>query len=421
MMFTQRYRSHHSARRQFKEGFVLSGNPEQYVRSILEKPRDCRKTIYIHVPFCRKICNFCAMFRSLRQDQETYFNQLKAQIEALSPWAYMQDPIDSIYFGGGTPTALTSEMMASILDLLHKHFNLVDGVEVSVETTATELDEEMLKSLKAGGVNRLSVGIQTFNDPGRELMNRYGTGDFARSRLHLALDAGIKNTNMDLIYTYPGQSLDDLAQDLKTMQETDIAGFSFYGLNLLDASVFANSLSQDQIDQVNDPGRERAMFDLIYESMGAAGFKLLELNKMVKPGRDSYEYIHIRNQGGDTIALGDGAGGSFASYSYYNRYPLRSLAPDLAVSAMGQIYDPSYRLIREFDFAWQQAEVDMDLYGAKLELDLWVILEDLLEKYDKAGLIKKEGQVIKLTQSGIFWGYNMINEIIETLVERAYN
>lgn len=420
-MYPQRFRSHHSTRKEIKNRFEVSGDPASYVKAILEKPSDVKKTIYVHVPFCQKICNFCGMFRSLRQDQDNYFAQLKAQIKALAPWPYMQSPIHSVYFGGGTPTALSYKLMAEVLGLLHENFNILPGAEISVETTATELDNQMLDTLVAGGVNRLSVGIQSFNEEARKLMNRLGSGSFARSRLEKALASGIRNTNMDLIYTYPGQSLEDLAGDLAQMKAIDLAGFSFYGLNLPQGSAFAHTLSPEQVAEVLDPDRERAMFDLIYQEMGQAGFELLELNKMVKPGRDTYDYIHIRNQGGDTIALGDGAGGSFGSYTYYNLYPLMPLGRDLAVSAMGKLYDPRYKLIQEFDFAWQKAQVDLDDFGAKLELDLWKVLGDLLDKYAAEDLIRQEGATICLSQSGIFWGYNMINEMIETLVERAYS
>jgi coproporphyrinogen III oxidase-like Fe-S oxidoreductase len=417
-MYPQRFRSHHDTKRKLRDHFVLLRDAEQYVRRLMSHKNPKRKTIYVHVPFCEKICSFCGMYRRLRQDKELYFKQLKAQIQSLAHLPYMASPVHSVYFGGGTPTALPAPMLGEIIELLRSIFNLVEGAEISVETTATELDDNMVQTLKSVGVNRLSIGVQTFNDEGRKLMNRLGSGDFVQERIQNALDQGIKNTNIDLIYTWPGQTPESLETDLDIMEELDIAGFSFYGLNLPKSSVFAHSLSQDHVFEVFDIDREKAMFDLIYHRMSRAGFELLELNKMVRPGRDEYQYIHIRNLGGDTIALGDGAGGSYSSYSYYNLYPLRPLAADLPVSAMGKIYAPRFLLLNEFDFAWQQAEVDLVKYSQLLELDLSEVLAELLGKYGEAGLITQTGSLVRLTHEGIYWGYNMINEIMTLLAER---
>ena len=137
-------------------------------------------TIYIHVPFCNKICTFCNMRRSLQTPTENYARLIVKEIESYAKLEYIKTTVfDAVYFGGGTPTTLSSQQLEMIIKALKTNFKFTDDAEFTIETTVTELDEEKMDTLVNAGANRFSVGVQTFDDAGRKQMNRIGSGEKA--------------------------------------------------------------------------------------------------------------------------------------------------------------------------------------------------------------------------------------------------
>ena len=188
--FPTRYKSHHDASRSLKRRYTMNISAEEYLEQILNQPAKSRRAIYIHVPFCTKVCSFCPFHRPDRLRRREYHRHLIAEMRRIRGFEYMKAPISAVYFGGGTPTALSPEQLELILEELHQSFNISPDAEISVETSATELTDDMLSALRRQGVNRLSVGVQTFDDDGRALLGRRGGGDFAYSRIERALEYG---------------------------------------------------------------------------------------------------------------------------------------------------------------------------------------------------------------------------------------
>ena len=133
----------------------------------------------------------------------------------------------------------------------------------------------MLEVLAEGGVNRLSVGIQTFDDSARRLLGRRGSGEFAASRVAAAISAGIRNTSIDLIYNYPGQTDELLLKDLDTIISLDAAGISFYSLMLHEKTPLYKRLDDSAKKRMQDIGRERELFDIILNRLTPAGYRML--------------------------------------------------------------------------------------------------------------------------------------------------
>lgn len=202
-MFKERLKTHHSAMADAK-AYALGPRPiTTFLNTVDQEDTDAIATIYIHVPFCSKICSFCNMRRTLQKPIETYHELIIAEIEAYSRLEKVkQMKFDAIYFGGGTPTTLSVEALRSILRALKQNFNLTDEVEITIETTVTELTDDRLVMFKEEGVNRFSVGIQTFNDEGRMQMGRVGSGAAAYAKLKQVKDMGFKTVSMDLIASY---------------------------------------------------------------------------------------------------------------------------------------------------------------------------------------------------------------------------
>ncbi|MBQ9143121.1 MAG: coproporphyrinogen III oxidase family protein [Lachnospiraceae bacterium] len=414
-MYTSRYRSHHDASRSLKIRYTSEMPKEIYLQEKLNAPANSKRVIYIHVPFCNKVCSFCPFHRPDELRRREYHTYLLQEIERVKDYPYMQAHIDAINFGGGTPTALLPEQMDEVLTALQENFVIAPGAEVSVETSATELSEEMLRVLKKGGVNRLSVGIQSFDDEARRMLGRRGNGEHAKERVKRAIEYGFTNTSIDLIYNYPGQTQERLAKDLEQIVSLGVAGLSFYALMLHEKTPLYDRLSSEQKQEMLDVQKEYRLFSMIVEELGKDGFAPLELTKLVRDGLDRYDYMNIRHSGGSCIALGHGAGGNIEEYIYHNSVNSPLISEDIRLNSRGRVVQPVYRIIDALIYDMQKGQIGLADYSKQLGRDLEAELADLLQEFTEAGFLEKKAGRRVMTTQGLFWGNNMIDSIVRRL------
>ena len=412
MMFPERYKSHHDASRSLKKRYT-SGTPgEEYLPGVLADKPSGRRVIYLHVPFCNKICTFCPFHRPDELNRREYHAYLISEMHKVQSYPYMAAPIDAVNFGGGTPTSLSPAQMRAVLSELRRSFSIAPGAEISVETSATGLSDDMIEVLLEGGVNRLSVGIQTFDDGARRLLGRRGSGEFAASRVAAAIRAGIRNTSVDLIYNYPAQTDAQLAYDLAAAAELDVAGISFYSLMLHEKTPLFGRLSDEEKARMQDLHREKELFDGIFDQLSPHGYRMLELTKLVKDGRDRYDYMEIRHSGGSCIALGHGAGGNIENYYYHNAHGIPDLSESTRICSRGRVLLPEYRVIDALIYALQKGTACLKPFSDRLGIDLLALFGETLDRFADAGCLQVKGDSIRFTRTGVFWGNNIISELI---------
>lgn len=411
-----RMKSHHQATAPLRRLPIHSSTLSQYLKDheLLKK----RRCIYIHVPFCSHICTFCNMKRFKCIPPKDYADLILRQISQLQTIPYIRDgEYESIYFGGGTPTSLDTEQLEKILKALHENFNLVSNAEISMESSITELNDEKLELLQNEGVNRLSIGIQTFSDRGRKLLGRRGTGKSVANRLEQIIKSGFLNTNIDLIYNYPEQTREELRLDIEQVLKLNIAGISYYSLLLNSKSALSQRMGMDdaQYAQVTLE-RDYEIWQQIYNTLSTSGFKTLELTKLVRPSRDDYQYIHIRHNNGDTLPLGAGAGGrignllihtptDIADYTTFLNQPIK-------YQYHGRMVDDSYNYISK-----QMGKIQ---YGYLDDERLDGLKEPFIKLCDFVignGLGHMTADRLILNSQGIFWGNNIANYYADMLVE----
>lgn len=356
-------------------------------------------TIYIHVPFCNKICSFCNMRRSLQKPTAQYAALVVREIEAYAKLPYIQQmTFDAVYFGGGTPTTLETEALCSILDALKANLHFTEDAEITIETTVTELTDEKLDALVAHGANRFSVGVQTFHDAGRAQMKRIGSGEAAYEKLQKIKAYEGVTVSMDLIYNYPGQTLADLEADLEKIAALELDGFSMY--SLID-------MKETPIDEAQGLESDEAMFYAIAEHMKAKGYRFLELTKMVK--NDRYRYIRNRHQGADTLPLGAGAGGSVNHLAMMNPIRLEEYEKSIEnfSQRMGMLFSPEYEEVVKFKGDIQTVYLPRNeaMYAQKEAYE--TLLKELLQEQ----MAVPEGNAYRLTEKGIFWGNTISREL----------
>lgn len=407
-MFKERLKTHHSAMAEAARYTRGLRKVSEFLNVTLPDEAVSKKaTIYIHVPFCSKICSFCNMRRSLQSPRENYHTLLIEEMKAYKDLDYIKNlTFDAIYFGGGTPTTLNTEALREVLRALREYFNLSADVEITIETTVTELTDEKLQMFKEEGVTRFSVGVQTFNDEGRKLMGRIGSGETAYEKLKQMKDMGFKTLSMDLIYNYPGQTKEDLEEDLDKIIALELDGFSMYSLIDMKATT---------IEDAQDINQDTVFFDVISEKMKKAGYRFLELTKMVT--RDQYKYVMNRHEGMDTLPLGAGAGGSVGGLMLMNAINLDQYEESIKTfgERNGMLFSPAYRDLAIFKGTLQKGYLpeDISVYVDRVQYE-----KTLLEMLEK-GYVEKEGSSYHFTSKGIFWGNNISRLLYDMRVQEG--
>ncbi len=189
-------------------------------------------SIYIHIPYCKQQCTYCNFhFRIAQNDKAEMLKSIKKEIEMRQPYINGAT-ISSIYFGGGTPSILNKEELNSLVNTVYRYFTIDTDAEITLECNPDDLNTQMLADLKEIGINRLSIGIQSFDDADLKFMNRSHNAKEALSCIHLAKKAGFENITIDLIYGLPNQSNEKWKQNLKQMLALDIQHFSAYALTI---------------------------------------------------------------------------------------------------------------------------------------------------------------------------------------------
>ncbi|MDR2143849.1 MAG: coproporphyrinogen III oxidase family protein [Treponema sp.] len=419
-MFAERFRSHHDAEAGLE---ALLGKPRGHLGRLLkmaswsavekklgESPRGLPRGIYIHVPYCDRICSFCNLNRKERSgaDLDAYAAYIAGEIKTFGEYPYVREqPFNSVYFGGGTPTVLGTDQLALILDALHRHIPLADDCEISVETTQHNLGVKKAAVLADMGVNRFSVGIQTFANRGRKVLGRTFNGEKALEELR-ALRSAFKGVlGIDIIYSYPGQSLEELKNDAEICISSEVDSVSFYSLMIHKGSALALSIERDETQFVRNIAWDRERHHLFYKELSGADFTLLELSKLARPGRDSYRYIHIQYENGDLLPIGSGAGGRLAGFQIYSMAPGRRFA-----SQVNKRHEKYYRMLGKFQFGLYDPSTMGLVPGAEKAV------EEKLKELSGQGFLNPapESSAWTLSPDGIFWGNNIAVEVLKTAI-----
>jgi len=239
--------------------------------------------IYIHIPFCKQACHYCDFhFSTSMKTKGRILDSLEREI-VIQKGYLGRETISSIYFGGGTPSILEREELRRIIDIIKKNFEVNDDLEITLECNPDDLNEEKLVGLRDIGVNRLSIGIQSFRDEDLTLMNRAHNAVEASSVVRLAKNAGFNNITIDLIYGIPGLSNADWKDNLQKAIALNVGHISSYCLTIEDGTAFGHFVKKGKMTKVKDDQaaqQYQMMVDLLIE----AEYEHYEVSNFAKPG-----------------------------------------------------------------------------------------------------------------------------------------
>lgn len=374
--------------------------------------------VYIHIPFCRQKCFYCD-FPSVA-GRERYES---GYIDALCREITVQGALyrgkwgtpATIYMGGGTPSVLPFQLMETLLKTLQEVFALSAAsgerqekpVEFTVECNPGTIDLAYLTLLHDLGVNRLSFGVQTFDDALLKRIGRIHTGAQAREAMELARAAGFRNVSMDLIYGLPGETQEILVHDLETMVSLQPEHISIYGLQLEEGTAFARMKEIGKLSLPDDDTVE-AMYDAMTSFLPQHGYARYEISNFAKPG---FESRHNLSYWQDVPYLGLGA----AAHSYLEgqRYEnVRDIPAYIEGIRLGRSIrreeEPATRRIAMEEFAFlalRTAEgIDKQRFAKKFGVTLEEIYHEAIAKLKGQGLLEDTGDSVHLTELGMKYG-----------------
>ena len=267
-----------------------------------------RLGLYIHIPFCDRICNYCDFiaFQGANSKIKEYVEALKKEIELKGNKNFL---IDSIFIGGGTPSFIDGKYIFEILEKVKENFTVLDNIEISIETNPKTFDEKKLEYYKSTKINRLSIGVQSFNDKILKELGRNHNSKEALESIELVKKFDF-DLNLDLIFGYQSQTIEDILYDLEMVKNINPDHISYYGLIIEEKTKFKALQNVGKLDLL-DEETERKMYHLIVKKLEEIGLNQYEVSNFAKVGKES---VHNKKYWNCKEYLGLG----ISAHSYLN-------------------------------------------------------------------------------------------------------
>ena len=375
--------------------------------------------LYVHIPFCKQKCMYCD-FPAYQNLQDYYETYVYALVQEMDLWVSEHPesksiPIDTIYFGGGTPTELSIQQLQMIVDKIKSTFTITDDCHMTIESNPGEVDLPYLTKLVKLGFNRISFGVQTFDDKALTMLHRSHNGEKAKQAVYDAKEAGFTDINIDLIYGLPRQTLEDIQHNLNVLKDLPINHISTYGLQV-EVGTYLYHLVQKNLISIPSESIDESMYDTMIEGLKDLGFERYEISNFAKDSsysRHNLKYWHYVDY------LGFGAG-AHSFYDGIRRSNNRNVMPYIQVVdryTMPTIDTETITVERaQEDFCflalrtkWGLDEQKFnDRFGVSVHNLFGTVLEDLVTK----GLLEYQNGSYHLTSEGAKHGNYVFSQFI---------
>ncbi len=367
-------------------------------------PADAPAGIYVHVPFCRHICPYCD-FNTYAGQEERIPAYVAAVVREMELRSGETAGAPTLYFGGGTPSLLLPEQVARVVEAAARYQGLRPDAEVSLEANPETLDEETLRGLRAAGVNRLSIGIQSQQRAGLRVLGRGHTATTATDALALARLAGFENVSLDFIYGWPGQTAGDWEHDLATMLDWAPEHLSLYALIVEPGTPMQLAVRRGILRPLDDD-TVADRYDRAVAVLDAAGWEHYEISNWAREPRWRSRHNQLYWQNGPYLGIGAGAFGTARGERHSNhllparyiadldagRLPVATRETIDAGTAMAETMMLGLRLlgdgVSDEDFARRHGVRIADRYAGAVD------------RFAALGLVEWAGDRLRLTPSG---------------------
>ena len=367
--------------------------------------------IYIHIPFCRKACHYCNFhFSTSLHRKPELLQALEREIDTQQfPFDVIPERnIETIYFGGGTPSLLTNDEIANLLSSIKQRFNIRADAEITLEANPDDVNAEKLEAWKMAGINRLSIGIQSFFDEDLQWMNRAHNADQARSCISLAKEYGFNDLTIDLIYGTPTLTDEQWKINVSTALELGVNHISCYALTVEDNTALHHFIKKGKLQAIDDIKQSRH-FELLLQWMDEACFEQYEISNFSKPGHRSR---HNSNYWSGNAYYGFGpAAHSFDGkqtrwWNIANNAIYTDKINEGETVFEAEILTPVQRINEQIMTSLRTsdglnlAEFNNGISNIEESADISISFYNQLRKYEAEDLLQIENGIAKLTQKG---------------------
>lgn len=366
---------------------------------------------YVHIPFCTQICYYCDFSKVFIKNQpvDEYLQALIREFES-----YDIKKLRTLYIGGGTPTSITAEQLEYLLTNLTKHLDLSVLEEFTIEANPGDLTEDKIEVLKHSAVNRVSLGVQTFNDKHLKQIGRSHNEAQIYSTISNLKEAGFHNISIDLIYALPGQTMEDVKENVAKAIAFDIPHLSLYSLILEHHTVFMNKMRRGKL-QLPKEDLEAEMFEYIISELEANGFEHYEISNFTKPGFESRHNLMYWDNA-EYFGVGAGASGYLNGVRYRNRGPIQHY---LKAVAQGNARLSEEKLTKDemmeeelFLGLRKKTGVSIARFEEKFGLSFEERYGQIVRELCQQGLLVLDDKVVRMTKKGLFLGDTVAERFI---------
>lgn len=366
---------------------------------------------YVHIPFCTQICYYCDFSKVFIQNQpvDDYLRALVREFES-----YGIHKLRTLYMGGGTPTAITAKQLDYILSELTKFLDISMLEEFTIEANPGDLDADKIAVLKNSAVNRVSLGVQTFNNKHLKKIGRSHNEAQIYESIDALKGAGFDNISIDLIYALPGQTLDDVKDNVAKALALDIPHLSLYSLILEHHTVFMNKMRRGKLNLPTED-LEAEMFDYILDQMKGAGFDHYEIANFARPGFESkHNLVYWDND--EYFGCGAGASGYLNGIRYRNRGPIQHYLKAVSegnARLSEEVLTKNEQMEEEFFLGLRKKSgVSLSRFEKKFETSFENIYGQVVRDLTSEGLVQLDGDRLRMTQKGLFLGDTVAERFI---------
>ncbi|HEO5648235.1 TPA: oxygen-independent coproporphyrinogen III oxidase [Streptococcus agalactiae] len=374
---------------------------------MLKKPTSA----YVHIPFCTQICYYCDFSKVFIKNQpvDAYLQALIREFRS-----YDITELRTLYIGGGTPTSISAVQLDYLLTELSRDLNLNTLEEFTIEANPGDLTVDKIEVLQKSAVNRVSLGVQTFNDKHLKRIGRSHNEAQIYSTIDALKTAGFQNISIDLIYALPGQTMDDVRSNVAKALSLNIPHLSLYSLILEHHTVFMNKMRRGKLHLPTED-LEAEMFEYIISEMERNGFEHYEISNFTKPGFESrHNLMYWDNV--EYYGVGAGASGYLDGIRYRNRGPTQHYLKGVSegnARLSEEVLSKNEMMEEELFLGLRKKEgVSIGKFEQKFGTSFEKRYGQIVQELQSDGLLKENNGFIQMTKKGLFLGDTVAEKFI---------
>ncbi len=366
--------------------------------------------VYIHVPFCRRKCLYCDFYSLPDLDKiPEYIVSLENQMDGFGGL------LDTVYFGGGTPSLLSPQQVERLLKKLQEKFSFARDTEITIELNPDSCDKEKLKGFRDAGVNRISVGAQTFSNKSLQTIGRLHTAEQALYTIETAGNVGFKNISADLMLALPGEGEDTIAYSIDCMKDAGVSHVSAYLLKLMEGTPFYEKPPRD----LPDDDKAADLYEFAVKELANLGYQQYEISNFALPGFESRHNLKYWNCD-DYVGFGPTAHSSiegtryrFSSdlNSYLDCFREESKSPFQGMEKVGAVDGVDYLILK----LRTSSGLNLKEWRERFGMIPSKSFQTVTERLQKAEYLLLESEQLRLTTKGMLLSNSILSELMAAM------